>query len=123
VLIVYRLDRLARSMRDLLNVLHEISERGASFKSLHDPWADTTSPHGRLMLTVSGGLAEFERSLIHARTSEGRARARAAGVVFGRPRVLTPFQTEEARRRRDQGEPLSLIAQTYRVSTSTISRL
>jgi len=82
VLIVCRLDRLARSMRDLLNVLHEISGRGASFRSLHDPWADTTSPHGRLMLTILGGLAEFERCLIHARTSEGRARARCCRCCF-----------------------------------------
>ena len=71
VLIVTRLDRLARSTRDLLNVLASISDAGASFKSLADGWADTTTPHGRLMLTVLGGLAEFERSLILARTKAG----------------------------------------------------
>ena len=74
MLLVTRLDRLARSTRDLLNVLATVSERGAAFKSLADTWADTTTPHGRLILTVLGGLAEFERELIRARTGEGRAR-------------------------------------------------
>jgi DNA invertase Pin-like site-specific DNA recombinase len=84
-LMVVRLDRLARSTRDLLNILHEVGEKGASFKSLHDAWADTTTPHGRLMLTVLGGLAEFERSLIKARTDVGIRRAREMGIRFGRP--------------------------------------
>jgi DNA invertase Pin-like site-specific DNA recombinase len=122
-LLVSRLDRLARSMRDLLNVLHEVGERGASFKSLHDPWADSTSAHGKLMLTILGGLAEFERSLIIARTSEGRARAKAAGVRFGRPFALSPFQRAEAAKRREAGEPLSLIAASYGCSARTIMRL
>jgi len=89
VLMVTRLDRLARSTRDPLNTLDEITKRGAGFKSLADSWADTTTPHGRLMLTVLGGLAEFERELIKARTGEGRARAKAAGVHMGRPSKLT----------------------------------
>src|SRR5271165_3458435 len=76
VLTVTRLDRLARSTRDLLNTLAAITGRGAGFKSLHDTWADTTTAHGR-MLTVLGGLAEFERDLIRARTGEGRERAKA----------------------------------------------
>lgn len=83
VLLVTRLDRLARSTRDLLNVLAAVAERRATFRSLGDAWADTTTPHGRLMLTVLGGLAEFERELIVARTSEGRVRARARGVKLG----------------------------------------
>jgi DNA invertase Pin-like site-specific DNA recombinase len=78
--VVTRLDRLARSTRDLLNVLAAITGKGAGFLSLGDAWADTTTPHGRLMLTVLGGLAEFERDLIRTRTSEGRARAVANGV-------------------------------------------
>src|SRR5215470_19627154 len=69
-LVVTRLDRLARSTRDLLNILDTISKAGAGFKSLSDAWADTTTAHGRLMLTVLGGLAEFERELILARTGE-----------------------------------------------------
>ena len=84
-LLVTRLDRLARSTRDLLNVLDQVSSAGATFKSLADAWADTTTPHGRLILTVLGGLAEFERELIRARTGEGRARAKARGVHMGRP--------------------------------------
>src|SRR5262245_34098547 len=103
VLVVTRLDRLARSTRDLLNVLDEISQRGAGFRSLKDAWADTTTPHGRLMLTVLGGLAEFERELIRARTGEGRKRAKARGVRFGRPRKLTPHQRQEALQRLHAG--------------------
>ena len=82
VVIVTRLDRLARSTRDLLNILDTIAKAGARFKSLADTWADTTTPHGRLMLTILGGLAEFERELIRARTSEGRERAKARGVQW-----------------------------------------
>jgi DNA invertase Pin-like site-specific DNA recombinase len=92
VLMVTRLDRLARSTRDLLNTLDDIAKRGAGFRSLADAWADTTTPHGRLMLTVLAGLAEFERHLIRARTGEGRARAKAKGVHMGRPSKLTPHQ-------------------------------
>lgn len=80
VLLVTRLDRLASSTRDLLNVLATVTDKGAGFKSLADAWADTTTAHGRLMLTVLGGLAEFERELIRARTDEGRKRAQARGV-------------------------------------------
>jgi DNA invertase Pin-like site-specific DNA recombinase len=123
VLVVTRLDRLARSTRDLLNVLATVSERGAGFRSLGDPWADTTTPHGRLMLTVLGGLAEFERSLILTRTGEGRARAMARGVKFGRKRKLTAHQIAEARARREAGEALCDIGRSFNVSHSTISRL
>src|SRR6516165_5258431 len=119
---VTRLDRLARSTRDLLNVLATVSERGAAFKSLADTWADTTTPHGRLILTVLGGLAEFERELIRARTGEGRARAKARGVYMGRPLKLDAYQRDEARRRRDAGETLTDIARTYGVSHMTIAR-
>jgi DNA invertase Pin-like site-specific DNA recombinase len=123
VLVVTRLDRLARSTRDLLNTMHEISKRGAGFRSLADTWADTTTPHGRLMLTVLGGLAEFEKELIKARTSEGRARAKADGVHMGRPSKLTSHQQREAIARREAGEALTAIARTYGVSHTTIGRL
>jgi DNA invertase Pin-like site-specific DNA recombinase len=123
VLLVTRLDRLARSTRDLLNVLDAIAKVGAGFRSLADAWADTTTAHGRLMLTILGGLAEFERSLILARTSEGRDRAKARGVRFGRKPALTPQQRAEALARRAAGEALVEIARTYNVSHSTISRL
>ena len=123
VLMVTRLDRLARSTRDLLNTLAAITEGGAGFRSLGDTWADTTTPHGRLMLIVLGGLAEFERELIRARTAEGRARATARGVKMGRKPKLTPHQQKEALRRRDAGEPLREIARSYNVHHATISRL
>jgi DNA invertase Pin-like site-specific DNA recombinase len=123
VLVVVRLDRLARSTRDLLNVLDEIGKRGAGFRSLRDAWADTTTPHGRLMLTVLGGLAEFERSLIVARTGEGRKRAKDRGVKFGRPKKLTPHQRQEALQRLAAGETQSDVARTFNLSASTISRL
>jgi DNA invertase Pin-like site-specific DNA recombinase len=123
VLVVTRLDRLARSTRDLLNVLDEISKRGAAFKSLKDSWADTTNAHGRLMLTVLGGLAEFERELIRARTGEGRKRAKARGVRFGRPRKLTPHQRQEALQRLHAGETMADVARSFAVDGSTISRL
>jgi len=123
VLLVTRLDRLARSTRDLLNVMANVSERGAGFRSLADPMIDTTSPHGKLILAVLAALAEFERSMILARTSEGRKRAQARGVRFGRPLKLTDFQIKEALARRASGEPLADIGRSYGVSHSTISRL
>jgi DNA invertase Pin-like site-specific DNA recombinase len=123
VLMVTRLDRLARSTRDLLNILAAIGEKSAGFRSLRDTWADTTTPHGRLMLTVLGGLAEFERELIRTRTGEGRERAKARGVRLGRRPKLTPHQRKEALARRAAGEPLVEIARSYAVSHSTISRL
>ena len=123
VLLVAKLDRLARSTRDLLNTLAAIADRGAGFRSLGDPWADTTTPHGKLMITVLGGLAEFERHLILARTSEGRQRAKARGVRFGRKLKLTKHQREEALARREAGEALAEIGRSYNVSHSTISRL
>jgi len=95
----------------------------AGFRSLGDSWADTTTAHGRLMLTVLGGLAEFERELIRVRTGEGRERAKARGVKMGRKPKLTPHQQKEALRRRDAGEATREIARTYNVSHSTISRL
>jgi DNA invertase Pin-like site-specific DNA recombinase len=123
VVMVTRLDRLARSTRDLLNTLGTIADRKAGFRSLGDTWADTTTSHGRLMLTVLGGLAEFERELIRARTGEGRARAVARGVKMGRKPKMTPHQMKEALRRRNAGEPMRDIAKDFNVSHSTISRL
>ena len=123
IVIVTRLDRLARSTRDLLNILDKIAKAGATFKSLGDTWADTTTPHGRLMLTVLGGLAEFERELIRARTGEGRRRAQARGVKFGRSSKLTPHQRQEALQRLAAGETQADIARTFNVDATTIGRL
>jgi DNA invertase Pin-like site-specific DNA recombinase len=123
VVTVTRLDRLARSTRDLLNTLATITGKGASFRSLGDTWADTTTAHGRLMLTVLGGLAEFERELIRARTSEGRERTKAQGKKMGRKPTLAPHEQREAIQRRGAGEPVSDIAPSYNVSKWTIARL
>ena len=123
VLIVTRIDRLARSTRDLLNILHRIGEAGASFKSLADDWCNTTTAHGRLLITFLAGIAEFERSLILARTGEGRARAKAAGVKFGRKLKLDLHQRREVLERLRAGEPASVIAKTYRCDPTTILRI
>src|SRR3984885_4510071 len=123
VLMVTRLDRLARSTRDLLNTLASMTDRGAGFRSLADTWADTTTSHGRLMLTVLGGLAEFERDLIRARTSEGRERAKARGVKMGPKYKLTPHQIGEAIKRKDSGKAVHEIARSFNTHHATISRL
>jgi DNA invertase Pin-like site-specific DNA recombinase len=124
MMMVTRLDRLARSTLDLLRTLKAVADKGAGFRSLADVWADTTTAHGRLMLTILGGLAEFERELIKARTGEGRARAKAQGKSLGRPFKLTAHQKAEAIRRRDSGaETLAEIGRSYNVSGATISRL
>jgi DNA invertase Pin-like site-specific DNA recombinase len=124
VLMVTRLDRLARSTRDLLNILHTLGERGVGFKSLGDDWANTTTAHGRLLVTMLAGIAEFERELIRSRTGEGRKRAQARGVKFGRPPSLTPHQRQEALQRLARGqETMVEIARSYNVSHPTISRL
>jgi DNA invertase Pin-like site-specific DNA recombinase len=123
LLMVTRLDRLARSTCDLLNTLAAITDRKAGFRSLGDAWADTTTAHGRLVLTVLGGLAGFERELIRVRTGEGRARAKANGKSVGRPFKMTKHQSKEALAWRESGELLTEIARSYNVSAATISRL
>jgi DNA invertase Pin-like site-specific DNA recombinase len=123
VVVVTRLDRLARSMLDLLTTLNTITKAGAGFKSLRDTWADTMTAQGRLMVNIIGSLAEFERELIMARTGEGRKRAMADGVKFGRPAKLTPHQKREAIKRREAGEAHTVIARDFNVSHQTIGRL
>ena len=123
VLTVTRLDRLARSTRHRLNTLATITGKKAGFRSLGDAWADTTTSHGRLMLTVLGGFAEFERDLIRVRTGEGRERAKERGVKMGRKPKLTPHQRAKAIMRRDRGEAVREITRTFGVHHATISRL
>jgi DNA invertase Pin-like site-specific DNA recombinase len=123
LLIVTRLDRLARSTRDLLNILHQLAERGAKFKALHDPWCDTSTPQGEFLVTILAGFATFERHLIKARTDDGRKRAKARGVRFGRPRALDQHQRREALERLANGETLVDVARTYGVDPTTIGRL
>jgi DNA invertase Pin-like site-specific DNA recombinase len=123
IMVVTRIDRLARSARDLLNIIESAHAKGARFRSLRETWADTTTPYGRLMLTVLAALAEFERELIRERTAEGRARAVAMGVRMGRKPKLDEKQRREARNRMLAFEDIVLIARDYDVSSSTIRRL
>jgi DNA invertase Pin-like site-specific DNA recombinase len=123
VVTVTRIDRLARSTFDLFAIVKQIADAGALFRSLAEPWADTGTSTGRLMLAVLGGLADVERDLIRTRTAEGRSRATARGQHMGRPPTLTPQQQDEARRRRADGATLKELAQSYDVSQATISRL
>ena len=123
MLVVSRLDRLARSTRDLLNILDTVTKVGASFKIAKGQMGRHNDPHGRLLLAVLGGLAEFERELIVARTGEGRVRAKARGVQFGRPPALTAVQRREAIQRLAEGATQADLARSYRVSQATISRL
>ena len=121
--IVTKLDRLGRSTRELLDLIEHISAAGASFRSLGDPLWDTGSSQGRLLSTLLAAIAEFERDLIRERTGDGRRRAQAAGVKFGRKRKLSDYQRKEAIKRRDAGETLASIAKSYAVDISMISRL
>src|SRR5215472_5091884 len=123
VVTVTRIDRLARSTIDLFGIVKRIVDARAQFRSLAEPWADTGTKTGRLMLAVLGGLAEVERDLIRTRTAEGRSRAKAQGKHMGRPPALTPTQQKEATRRRAQGATLDELARSYNVSRATISRL
>jgi DNA invertase Pin-like site-specific DNA recombinase len=122
VVTVTRIDRLARSTFDLFAIVKRIVDAGAQFRSLAEPWADTGTSTGRLMIAVLGGLADVERDLIRTRTAEGRSRAKAQGRHMGRPPSLTPAQQKEATRRRAQGATLSELARSYNVGISTIRR-
>lgn len=123
VVVVTKLDRLGRSTRELLDLIDRIGKAGASFRSLGDPLFDTTGSQGRLLMTMLAAIAEFERELIRERTGEGRKRAMANGVKFGRKRKLSDYQRKEAIKRRDDGETLASIAKSYGVNLSMISRL
>jgi DNA invertase Pin-like site-specific DNA recombinase len=123
VVVVTKLDRLGRSTRELLDLIDKISKAGASFRSLGDPLWDTGSSQGRLLSTMLAAIAEFERELIRERTGEGRKRAQANGVKFGRKPKLSDHQRAEAVKRRAAGETLASIAKSYAVDLSMISRL
>jgi len=122
VVTVTRIDRLARSTFDLFGIVKRIVDAKAQFRSLAEPWADTGTSTGRLMLAVLGGLADVERDLIRTRTAEGRNRAKAQGKAMGRPPTLTPEQRKEATRRRARGATLQELAHSYDVGISTIRR-
>ena len=122
VVTVTRIDRLARSTFDLFGIVKRIVDAKAQFRSLAEPWADTGTSTGRLMLAVLGGLADVERDLIRTRTAEGRSRAKARGQPMGRPPSLTPAQQKEATRRRAQGATLQELADSYDRSIATMRR-
>ena len=122
VITVTKYDRLARSLRDLLDIVDVIQARGAGFRSLAED-IDTTTPAGRLVFHVFASIAQFERERIAERTREGLAAAGRRGRVGGRPPALSAAQKAEVRRMRDEElRPLSEIAQLFRVSAKTVRR-
>jgi DNA invertase Pin-like site-specific DNA recombinase len=123
VLVVTRIDRLARSTFELFAIIKQVVDAGGQFLSLAEPWADTSTSTGRMMIAVLGGLADVERDLIRTRTSEGRARAKERGQHMGRPSKLTPHQVREVRARRENGESVSDLARSYGVGPATIYRV
>ena len=123
VVTVTRIDRLARSTFDLFAIVKRIVDAGAQFRSLAEPWADTATSTGRLMIAVLGGLADVERDLIRTRTAEGRSRAKDRGQHMGRPPAAHPRAAERghgvgAR----EGATLEELARSYNVGISTIRR-
>ncbi|EHQ99498.1 recombinase family protein [Bradyrhizobium sp. WSM471] len=122
VLVVSKLDRLARSSRDLQNILHELQEVGCGFVSLGESWCDTTTDVGRLVMTIMGGIAEFERSLIRKRCEEGIQRARRKGTKFGRPTALDHSQRRRLAERYAAGETMAELAREYECGETTIWR-
>jgi DNA invertase Pin-like site-specific DNA recombinase len=123
VIVVWKLDRLARSTRDLLETIETIQAAGAKFQSISEPWADTTTHAGKMIMTVFAGIAEFERDLIRERTGAGREAAKKRGVQFGRPRKLNPEQMQLVRRLMDEGKSVRDLAKTFDVHIATIYRL
>jgi DNA invertase Pin-like site-specific DNA recombinase len=122
VVVVSRLDRLARSTRDLLEIAEQLKEAEAGLRSLHEPWADTTSPGGRMVLTIFAGIAEFERELIQERTRAGRTAAQARGVRFGRPPKLTADRIALARRLVGEGTSVPDASKILNVHRATLYR-
>jgi DNA invertase Pin-like site-specific DNA recombinase len=123
VVAVWRLDRLARSTRDLLEIVAAIDAAGARFQSLSEPWADTTTHAGRMIMTIFAGIAEFERDLIRERTGAGRREAQRRGVRFGRPRKMNAEQQELARRLLKEGQSVREVARTFSVHPATLYRI
>ena len=123
IIVVWKLDRLARSTRDLLEIMEIIREGGGKFQSISEPWADTTSHAGKMIMTIFAGIAEFERDLIRERTGAGREAAKKRGVQFGRPRKLALDQNELAQRLVSEGNSVREIASVFNVHPATIYRL
>jgi len=122
VVVVTKLDRLARSTAELLRIAEVLNEKSAGLQSLGEPWADTTSPAGKMIMIIFGGIAEFERSLILTRTQEGREAAQARGVPFGRPPKLREDQKQLVRELVNNGQSIAAVARTFNVHHATIHR-
>jgi DNA invertase Pin-like site-specific DNA recombinase len=123
VLVITKLDRLARSIRDLLNIIDQLKAGGVMLKALDDTWLDTTSPHGELIFTIMGAMAEFERKLIRQRCEEGIRRAKAQGRQFGRRPALDVGQRRRIAERHANGETIAALATEYNVGVATIFRV
>jgi len=121
VLVVWRLDRLGRSLAHLIAVVNALAARGVGFRSLTEA-IDTTTPGGRLIFHVMGALAEFERAVIAERTRAGLAAARARGVALGRPRLLSAADVARARRLIERGETRTAVARRLKISGTTLRR-
>ena len=123
IVVVWKLDRLARSTQNLLELADQIKNAEASFCSLSEPWADTNSPSGKMIMMVFAGIAEFERDLIRERTGAGRIAAKKRGVRFGRPQKMNEEQKSLAKRLLQEDKSVSEIAKTFNVHKATIYRL
>jgi DNA invertase Pin-like site-specific DNA recombinase len=117
------LDRLARSTRNLLEIVETIGTAGARFQSLSEPWANTTTHAGKMIMTVFAGIAEYERDLIRERTGAGRADAKKRGVRFGRPKKMNADQRDLAKRLLKEGKSVREVARTFSVHTATLYRI
>lgn len=124
VLVITKLDRLARSMGDLWAIVRELDAKGVGFKVLDQAGMDTTTPTGKLMFNILGSIAEFERDLINARTAEGRQAAKAKGVKFGRKEKLTSEQVEALQADVKAGIlSMQAIADKYGIARNSVYRL
>jgi DNA invertase Pin-like site-specific DNA recombinase len=123
VITVWKLDRLARSTRNLLDIVETIANAGARFQSISEPWADTTTHAGKMIMTIFAGIAEFERDLIRERTGAGLADAHKRGVRFGRPKKMNEDQTKLAKRLLKEGKSVREVANTFNVHPATLYRL
>ena len=122
VVVVTKLDRVARSARDLLNIVGKLKDQDCGFLSLGDSWCDTTNEMGRFMLTVMSGIAELERDLIRKRCQAGIERAKAKGTKFGRPSALDASQRRKIAERYGAGETMAELAREYECGEATIWR-
>ena len=123
IVAVWKLDRLARSTRNLLEIVETIGAAGARFQSLSEPWANTTTHAGKMIMTVFAGIAEFERDLIRERTGAGRADAKKRGVRFGRPKKMNADQRDLAQRLLKEGKSVREVARSFSVHPATLYRI